>query len=421
MKKTDKILVNGIAYKKPEAPRVIICMDGISQEYIERAMEKGVAPIFEKFKKERFYGIAESVIPSLTNPNNISIATGVSPREHGIVTSGLVFDRERGYEIISSQKHIKAEKILQAFSDAGEGVASITAKDKLKNLLLIRNGINISAEEEHEFDNLEAEEIIKKVRGRGRSRKLLDKTDEKWMYSTRPSESALDLGIELLFGTGPYIPKITYISLTDYIPHRHAPGAKEANNYINCIDKRIDALDKMGCVIGLTADHGMGAKHNSLGEPNAVWLKDILEQNKIKDYNILLPITDKYLGHHSCLGGCAWIYFKNNQDSINAHKIFEETRGIEEILFNNEAAIKYDLPGELIGDIFLLADKNSVLGRTRKEHSNIPKYLRSHGGIYEQKVPFILNKSLNREYWLKKEKGLRNFNIFEYALNGVEE
>lgn len=421
MKKTDKIFVNGTAYKKPEKLRVIICMDGISQEYIERAMERGVAPIFEKFKEEGFYGIAESVIPSLTNPNNISIATGVSPREHGIVTSGLVFDRERGYEIISSPEHIRCKNILQGFYEAGVKTASITTKDKLRHMLSIGEGINISAEVAHKFERLGAREMIKNSIERTKKSGLLERINEKWMYSEESSAFSLDLGINLLRGKGEYIPEVMYISLTDYIPHRHAPGTKTANRYIKCIDEKINALDKMGCVVGITADHGMGAKHNSLGEPNAIWLKDILEQNKIKNYNILLPITDKYLGHHSCLGGCAWIYFKGQGEALKAYEILEETRGIEEVLFNNEAAIKYDLPGELIGDIFLLADKDGVLGSTRKEHCNIPEGLRSHGGIHEQKVPFIINKSLNREYSLKKNKGLRNFNIFEYALNGVEE
>lgn len=421
MKKTDSVIVNAKMYKRPVRQSVIVCMDGISPEYISGAIEAGVAGTFERFKENGFYGVAEGVIPSLTNPNNISILTGVLPWEHGIVTSGIAFERKIGkYEIISSPEYIKHENILQRFCESGAKVASITTKDKLRHLLSVDGGINISAEVAHRFENVGEMEMIKNSIERTKKEGLLDKIDEEWMYSEKSSSFSLDLGIKLLEGKGPYVPEIMYISLTDFIPHRYAPGTENANNYIKCIDERINVLDKMGCVIGMTADHGMNAKHDLLGEPNAIWLKDILEERKITGYNILLPITDRYFGHHSCLGGCAWIYLNEGADVFRAMDALKDLEGIEEVLLNNGAARKYDLPENSIGDIFLLADGENVFGATRKEHGEIPRWLRSHGSTHEQKVPFIINKSLNMEYELKKERGLRNFNIFEYALNGVE-
>jgi phosphonoacetate hydrolase len=413
------VFVNGIDYEKPKKPTVVICMDGISSDYIENAISFGVAPTFKKFGKNGFYSLARGVIPSYTNPNNISIITGVLPKEHGIVTSGLSFNRRKwNYEMITSQEHMLCDSLLQGFSDNGIKVACITAKDKLRFLLSTRgNSINISAEVAHKFEDKNIKKMIKDSITETRDGKLLEYVDKDWMYSENPSYLSLDLAIELLKGNGDYIPELIYISLSDYIPHRNEPGTEKANSYINGIDKRLKILDEMNAIIGITSDHGMNNKYNGEDKPNVIWLKDILKENKIFDYRILLPITDKYLDHHSCLGSCAWIYSKNKNDIAKVAKIFSEVKEIDETLLNEEAANKYGLEEGLIGDIFLLSNKETVLGTTKSEHLNIPVRLRSHGGVHEQKVPFILNKHLNEKYHLKNNN-LRNFNIFEYVLNG---
>ena len=47
--------------------------------------------------------------------------------------------------------------------------------------------------------------------------------------------------------------------------------------------------------------------------------------------------------------------------------------------------------------------------------------LRTHGGVSEAKVPFILSMPLNDEYKLKAGAAtLKSYQIFEYALNGTQ-
>ena len=48
--------------------------------------------------------------------------------------------------------------------------------------------------------------------------------------------------------------------------------------------------------------------------------------------------------------------------------------------------------------------------------SALKEPLRSHGGISEQRVPFMLNRPTTG---LKEEGQLRNFDIFDAALNHV--
>ena len=70
------IVVNGRNYNAPERPTVVICLDGSEPGYIEKAIEAGVAPTFARFMRDGAHVHANSVIPSFTNPNNLSIITG---------------------------------------------------------------------------------------------------------------------------------------------------------------------------------------------------------------------------------------------------------------------------------------------------------------------------------------------------------
>ena len=67
-----------------------------------------------------------------------------------------------------------------------------------------------------------------------------------------------------------------YLSTTDYIQHKHAPGAPVANAFYAMMDKYLSKLDQMGALIALTADHGMKSKHNDMGEPNVIYLEPLL-------------------------------------------------------------------------------------------------------------------------------------------------
>ena len=83
-RRTSQVICNGRTYAFPKKPTVVICLDGSEPGYIEQTIEAGRAPTFARFMRQGANLLADSVIPSFTNPNNLSIITGRPPAVHGI-------------------------------------------------------------------------------------------------------------------------------------------------------------------------------------------------------------------------------------------------------------------------------------------------------------------------------------------------
>src|ERR671929_1694204 len=141
------IELNDRTYRLPSRPTVVICADGCDPAYIEAGLAAGVLPTVARWRRDGFYALADAVMPSFTNPNNLSIVTGAPPAVHGI-SGNFFYDRDADAEVMMNDpKYLRAGTILAAFADAGAKVAVITAKDKLRGLLGHQlDGICFSAE-----------------------------------------------------------------------------------------------------------------------------------------------------------------------------------------------------------------------------------------------------------------------------------
>src|SRR6187549_1976963 len=129
------VSANGRSYRWPARPLVVVCVDGCEADYINQAVQAGVAPYLGEMAARGASRLGHCVVPSFTNPNNLSIVTGAPPSVHGIC-GNYFFDRERGEEVMMNDpRYLRAGTILAAFSDAGAKVAVVTAKDKLRKLL----------------------------------------------------------------------------------------------------------------------------------------------------------------------------------------------------------------------------------------------------------------------------------------------
>ncbi|RVA75224.1 phosphonoacetate hydrolase, partial [Mesorhizobium sp. M7A.F.Ca.CA.001.08.2.1] len=129
------VAVNGRTYAWPRVPAIAICLDGCEPAYLDEAIKTGLMPALARIKEKGTVRFAHSVIPSFTNPNNLSIATGRPPSVHGICGNYL-YERETGKEVMMNDpRFLRAPTIFQAFYDAGAKVAVVTAKDKLRALL----------------------------------------------------------------------------------------------------------------------------------------------------------------------------------------------------------------------------------------------------------------------------------------------
>ena len=401
----DLIELNGRRYRKPRRPTVVICVDGCDPEYIERGIADGILPTISSFAQKGYLGAADAAMPTFTNPNNVSIVTGAPPSVHGIA-GNYYLDRDSGCEVMMTDERLmRSETILALMSQAGVPTAAITAKDKLRRLLG-RNldGVAVSSE----CADAEIEAMV------GRP-----KPD---MYSADLSLFVLDAGIKLLErGTA----ELIYLSLSDYVQHAHAPGTRAADGFHQAIDDRVQRLVELGAVVGLVADHGMSDKARTDGEPNVVFLEDELNGRfGAGALRVICPITDPFVRHHGALGSFVRVYARNGADLASLMAASAKLPGVEMVLDGTDAAERFELPLDREADFVVLGDANTAIGASRAEHdlSGLAGHrLRSHGGLGEQRVPFILSRRLNPEYQrTAASRRLRNFDIFDFALNGVE-
>jgi phosphonoacetate hydrolase len=345
-------------------------------------------------------------MPSFTNPNNLSIVTGVPPAVHGIC-GNYFFDPERGEEVMMNDPRLlRAGTILAAFSAAGAKVAVITAKDKLRKLLGHQmQGICFSSEKADQVSL--AENGIENVLGRvGMALPSV--------YSAELSEFVFVAGVKLMERERP---DIMYLSTTDYIQHKAAPGTPMADDFYAMMDRNLARLDALGATIVLTADHGMNAKHGADGLPKVIYLQDVLDVWLGKDETrVILPITDPYVVHHGALGSFALVYLPASQDPRALAARIAQFPGIESVLTRAEAAEKFELPADRIGDLVVVSVRDTAIGTSRDRHdlSGLDVPLRSHGGTSEQKVPLLVNRLLDRPAGARR---WRNFDAFDLGLN----
>jgi len=414
----EKLQLNKREYTWPKKPVVVVCIDGGDPEYIDSGIEDGIIPNIEDFMKNGFYAVSKGSMPSFTCPNNMSIVTGSEPVTHGI-SGNFYLDRSTGEPVVmTGPELLRTRSIMSEFSRKGARVVSITAKDKLRRQL--QKGMDLSGGSVSMSSQF-ADQCTLKENGIENSLEFVGRPQPD-MYSADLSLFVLDAGIKFLEEKRPVI---LYLSLTDFIQHTHAPGTPVANQFYSDMDARFGRLRELGAVVALTADHGMGDKANENGEPNVIWLQDLLDQKLGRGTcKVICPITDAFVGHHGALGGFVRIYLKQKQDRNKVAEIVQSISGIEKVWTAESVAKELEQPLDREGDLAVVADKRTVIGGSEKDHDLSAlkgKRLRTHGSLHEAKVPFILSEPLN-DIYSRRAKGntLRSREIFEYALNGTE-
>jgi phosphonoacetate hydrolase len=390
------ISVNGRAYAPPRSPLVVLCIDGCEPDYLTSAIDAGAMPYLASVKKAGTWTVGDCVIPSFTNPNNLSIVTGVPPSVHGI-SGNYFYDRAADAEVMMNDpKYLRAETILARFAADGATVAVVTAKDKLRRLLGHElKGTCFSAET--------AEPDVLEMVGMPRPS----------VYSAALSEFVFAAGVKLLSTTRP---DVMYLSSTDYVQHKHAPGTPAANDFYRMLDGYLGRLDAQGATVALTADHGMNAKTNAAGQPNVIYLQDVLDAwLGASRARVILPITDPYVVHHGALGSFATVYLPDDADVGDVIARLERQPGMELVLDRAAGCRRFELPEDRMGDVIVVSERHTVLGTSAAKHdlSGLDAPLRSHGGLSEQRVPVVLN----RRTQVPPGARLRNFDVFDLALN----
>jgi len=307
-------------------------------------------------------------------------------------------------------RFLRCESLFAQYAHEGRRVAAITAKDKLRTMLATgRRGICFPGELAHETTEHE-HGIAQVTRRMGQ--------DNPGIYSGQMSDFVMACGVYLVRER---LADLCYLSLTDFVQHTYAPGSPEADAFYTSLDGRLAELDALGAAILLTADHGMNDKCHPDGTPNIVYLETLLDGAVPGPFRVVLPVNDPHVTHHAGLGSFATVYLPPDQVDAAIERLREDPR-IDDALPRGEAAATYELPADRIGDIVLLSDRGSVLGRAPGAHDLSvlsASRLRSHGGLHEVPVPLASNRRLTPEVEARAAT-LRNADAFPVAMNGLQ-
>jgi len=413
---THSFTVNGRTYQPPARPVVAICLDGSADDYFDAALARGRMPHLQRLSVDGWRGFARGAMPSFTNVNNSSIVTGVPPSVHGI-GGNFFFDTSIGQEVMmNSAKFLRAETIFPAAQRSGRKVAVVTAKEKLRDIFA--SGLVGPALGGIAFSSEKANQATLESHGLADVEALVGPTPH--IYSGDASLYVLRAGVKLIeAGRADFL----YLSTTDFMQHKFTPESPESLDFYAAIDVELGRLLALGAVVGLTADHGMNAKQKPDGSPNVIYLESELVQQFGLGFRVILPITDPYVVHHGALGSFAQVHLPASDAATTARitDFISGIKGVSEVLDRATAARRMELPIDRMGDLVVCSGRDVVLGRTPDYHDlkAIEGGLRSHGGRYEEMVPFFFSEPLKPEYVARARGDVRNFDLFDFVTNGT--
>jgi phosphonoacetate hydrolase len=342
--------------------RVVIAMiDGFGTDYLEASE----MPVLKGLMAKGFSKTVSGVMPAVTNVNNASIACGVWPEVHGI-TGNSFFDEKKGEaEYMEDASYVRSETIFQRAARQGIKSALLTAKKKTVSLLSRGTEIAIAAE-------APSAEIVRRY---GEAPPIYSREINYWLW-----EVAADL-----LKTRPDI-HLLYVHTTDYPMHTWAPSAPESKEHLAKLDAVIGRAVAAApdAAFLFTADHGLNAK-------TRCW--DLTRACKNRGLELRFALSaerDRYVKHHRTFGGIAWIWLKSPEDAARATEIIRSLRGVESVLTREEAARRFHLMPERIGELVVLGDKDTVFGETDTELEALPPTFRTHGSLHETEVPMVI-------------------------------
>ena len=444
------VCANDRTYAIPKhRPVVGILLDGNEEDYVVAARAAGKMPNWDRIasreegSRRASYGLVRACMPTFTNPNNTAVVTGAPPAVNGICGNYFIDEATGEETMMNDPSFLRCGTIFAAL--AGAGVPVYVGTCKLKLLKLLTHGLDrqraspwfgFSAETADDDATSALLEAAFPIAAGGRT-KTSGRTVTDMMAGAPPpsiydpgcSVYVLEAGAALLREHAAQpgrAPPVLYLSTTDFVQHKYEPGEPEALAFYYAVDAAIGALDALGAVVGVTADHGMKDKTVQPGGPDntpqILMVESHLEAAGVA-CRAILPITDPYVVHHGALGSYATVYLDDKADLARAVALLEEHPLVSRTLGREEAAQAYELPPDRIGDVVVVASEHAVLGRTPEYHDlDVVPRLRSHGGESEQVVPMLVNRPLREPWGARLAAGeLRNFDLYDLLLNGVDD
>ncbi len=361
---------------------LVFCIDGFGPEYLAQSH----MPVLRQLARAGVEVTVDAVVPTVTNVNNVSLVTGKLPRDHGI-TGNFYLDRQQGTEhYMEAPELILAPTLFERCRAVGQHTVLLTVKDKLRTLIGRDADVAVSAERPESW-------IVDRI---GPPPDVYSVDVSLWLFRAL---------LEMLEHEGPL--DFAYLATSDYPMHTFAPEDAEAQRYLYELDALLGQVTNAGrgeMCVALTADHGMNAKARAV-DPQKVLATAGIECTAIP------IIKDRYVVHHSNLGGSAYVYVPNADALDEAMAVLRETPGLEAVLRTDEAAARFGLHPDRIGDLMLLGEKDTVFGTLYGpvEETSV----RSHGSLHEQRVPLIASGPGASEFPFE-----RNLDVVHWLLPG---
>lgn len=356
---------------------VIFMLDGFGLDYF-RASDM---PVLKKMAREGFFREGKAIFPTLTNANNISIVCGSFPETHG-VTTNCYLDQATGKPAFLEDPGFVKSPTLFAMA-ARQGIRSALVTSKSKTIRILGDSV---------YASLSAQDACRQT--------IRDYGSPPDIYSIKVNEWIVRSGMEILRNR-PDI-DILYIHTTDYPMHMWAPENERSLDHLARLDRLIgEMVDRYpDAAFLVTADHGMNPKKECLD------LEKILRASGFPIRAAISPVADRLLKHHGGHGGVSYIYLDDRSCRDEILGFLAGLRGVDTALPAEDAAIRYRLDGDRIGDIVVGADRESVFGTVEQERIKLHEGYRNHGSRFEEAIPLIA--------W---NAGLREADSMQYNLD----
>lgn len=345
---------------------IVIMFDGFGKSYYQNAP----MPFLKMMAQKGFYKEVDALMPTVTNLNNTAICTGTFASANGI-TGNSYLDEQQQEAYMESKDLLLAPTLFEKLQSMGVSSALFASKKKSIGLLPAGTTFTLSPE------TADSAWIAR-----------LGKPPD--IYSAAVNHWTMSAALDVLKAQ-PEI-RCLYIHTTDYPMHMWAPEDSNSLNHLRTMDNDIKQLAQAApdAMILLTADHDVHHKSR------CVDIEKALAINKITIKIAISAERDKYLLHHRGFGGTSYVYLNKPSDQALVKKYLIAIKGVERVLTKKEAAVKYHLMPRRIGDLVVLGDSSTVFGDLEKnEEEDLPANYRSHGSVYEIKIPLIIYNATN--------------------------
>lgn len=363
---------------------VVGMMDGLGPQYVAESE----MPNWRRLAAAGFSRQVSAVMPSVTNVNNVSIACGCFPNEHGI-SGNSYYDAENNRPVyMNSAELIRVPTIFERAAKQGVASGLLTSKRKTVELFSKHTTVAIAAEQP-------PADYVEKF---GKPADIYSMEINWWLWRVAVDwlKNRPELGL-------------IYVHTTDYPMHAWPAEAAESKQHLSQVDELIGeaVATSPDAAFFFTADHGMNFK-------TQCW--DLVRACGDAGTPIrfsLSPERDYYVKHHNNYAGCAFVYLNRVEDEPAVRKTLLSLDGVAEVITRAEAAERYHLPAATIGELVVLADETTMFGEMEQTFNVLDKKYRNHGSTYEMEVPMIIynchpplpvdeyryNKDLTRGLW----------------------